>query len=327
MRFARLTVLAILAVALLVAVHAAEAQQAAKVVRVGALADRPENLDGLRQAFQELGWVVGQNMIIEVRGAEGRFERFPGLAKELVDLNVDVIMTVATPATLAAKNATSTIPIVFTHVADPVGGGFVASLARPGGHLTGVSSINLDLSAKRLDLLKEAIPQASRIAVLWHAGTATDPVYREMIRLTEVGARSLGVQLQVVEVRAPTEFGEAFTAMERKGAQALLVVPGPMVFAERRQLADLALKNRLPTMFGDLGHAHAGGLIAYAANPVETLRRAATYVDKILKGAKPANLPVEQPTKFELIINLKTAKALGLTLPPSVLARADQVIE
>jgi putative ABC transport system substrate-binding protein len=322
-----MSMVALLALASLTAPLVAEAQQAGKVARVGVLADRPGNPDALRRAFQELGWVADQNIVIEFRWAEGQFERFPALAKELVDLKVDVIMTSATPATLAAKNATRTIPIVFTHVADPVGGGFVASLARPGGNLTGVSSINLELSAKRLDLLKEAIPGAFRIAVLWHAGTATDPVYREMIRQTEVGARPLGVQLQVVEVRDSTELDEAFAAMERKGAQALLVVPGPLVFAERRRLADLALKNRLPTMFGDWGHAQAGGLMGYAANPFAMLRRAAACVDKILKGAKPADLPVEQPTKFELVINLKTAKALGLTIPPSVLARADEVIE
>ena len=317
-----------LAMALLAAPLVAKAQPTAKVARVGVLGDRPGNAaDELRQTFGELGWAVGQNIVFEFRAAEGRFERFSGLAKELVDLNVDVVLTMATPATLAAKNATKTIPIVFMFVADPVGGGFVASLARPGGHLTGLSSINLELSAKRLELLKEAIPGASRVAVLWHAGTATDPVYREMIRLTEVGARSLGVQLQVVEVRDSTELGEAFAAMARKGAQALLVVPGPMFSAERRQLADLALKNRLPTMFGDWGHAQAGGLMGYAANPLEQFRRAATYVDKILKGAKPGDLPVEQPTKFELVINLKTAKALGLTIPPAVLARADEVIE
>ena len=323
-----MSMVALLALASLTAPLVAEAQQAGKVARVGVLGDRPGNsADELRRAFQELGWTVGQNIVFEFRAAEGQFDRFPSLAKELADLNVDAILTQATPATLAAKNATRTIPIIFMFVADPVGGGFVASLARPGGNLTGLSSINLELSAKRLDLLKEAIPGASRVAVLWHAGTATDPVYREMIRQTEIGARSLGVQLQVVEVRGPTELGEAFAAMERKGAQALLVVPGPMVFAERRQLADLALKNRLPTMFGDWGHAQAGGLMGYAANPLETLRRAANYVDKILKGAKPADLPVEQPTKFELVINLKTAKALGLTIPPSVLARADEVIQ
>jgi putative tryptophan/tyrosine transport system substrate-binding protein len=197
-------------VSVLAAPLAAEAQQAAKVARVGMLGDRPPgNPDALRAAFQQLGWVVGQNLVFEFRWAEGRFERLPGLAKELVDLNVDVLMTSATPATLAAKNATSTIPIVFLNVADPVAGGFVASLARPGGNLTGVSSINHELGAKRLQLLKEAIPGASRVAVLWHAGTATDPVYREWVRLTEVGARSLGVQLHVVEVRESTELAGA----------------------------------------------------------------------------------------------------------------------
>jgi putative tryptophan/tyrosine transport system substrate-binding protein len=306
----------------------AEAQQAAKVARVAMLGDRPPgNMDALRAAFQQLGRVVGQNLVLELRWAEGRFEQLPGLAKELVDLNVDVIITVATPATLAAKNATNTIPIVFVAVADPVAGGFVASLARPGGNLTGVSSINHELAGKRLELLKEAIPAASRVAVLWHAGTATDPVYREWVRLTEVGAKALGVQLHVVEVRGPTELGEAFAAMARRSAQALLVISGPMLYAERRQLADLALKKGLPTMFGDPGFAQMGGLMDYAPNPRATPPRVAAYVDKILKGAKPADLPVEQPTKFDLVINLKTAKAMGLTIPPAVLARADEVIQ
>jgi len=269
--------------------------------------------------------VEGQNIAIEYRWAEGRFERLPDLAAELVRLKVDVIVSVVTQASLAAKNATRTIPIVMVAAGDPLGSGLVASLARPGGNVTGPSSMYAELAGKQLELLKETVPKVSRVAVLWNPANAVWQA--QMLRATEVAARALGLQLQLLEARGPDELEGAFAAMTRERASALLVQVDVIFALHARRLADLAAKRHLPAMYGSREHVEAGGLMSYAPNIPDLFRRAATYVDKILKGAKPADLPVEQPTRFELIINLKTAKALGLTIPPSLLVRADQVIE
>jgi putative ABC transport system substrate-binding protein len=265
--------------------------------------------------------------VIEYRSAEGNVERFPAVAAELVALKVDIIVAPATPAALAAKQATKTLPIVFIAVGDPVTSGLVSSLARPGGNVTGLSILDPDLVGKCLEQLKQAVPGVSRVAVLWHPGAFPEPTEKDMLKGAEVAARSLGVRLQFVEARGPADFDRAFSEMARAGAGALSVLSGLMFFNERRGLVDLAAKNRLPAVYAGCDFVDAGGLMAYGANRADLFRRAATYVDKILKGAKPADLPVEQPTKFELVINLKTAKALGLTIPPSLLQRADQVIE
>jgi putative ABC transport system substrate-binding protein len=265
--------------------------------------------------------------VIEYRDAEGKRERLPALAAELVALKVDVIVVTSTPAGLAARQATRTIPIVLGWVVDPVGSGLVTSLARPGGNVTGLSSLARELVGKRLELLKQAVPGVSRIAVIWHPGDYGERTESEMHNAEDVAARTLGVRRQVLEARGPEDFDRAFSDIARARADAVVVQSTNVFFIERRRLVDLAAKNRLPAMYPTREFVDAGGLMSYAANTADLLRRAATYVDKILKGAKPANLPVEQPTKFELVINLKTAKVLGLTIPPSLLQRADQVIE
>ena len=298
-----------LAFGILLAPLAAEAQQGGKA---------------FRQGLRDLGYVEGQNIAIEYRWAEGRFERLPDLAAELVRLKVDVIVSVVTQASLAAKNATRTIPIVMVAAGDPLGSGLVASLARPGGNVTGPSSMLAELAGKELELLKETVPNVSRVAVLWNPANAVWQA--QMLRATEVAARALGLQLQLLEARGPDELEGAFAAMTRERASALLVQVDVIFALHARRIADLAAKRRLPAMYGSREHVEAGGLISYAPNVPDVFRRAATYVDKILKGAKPADLPVEQPTKFELVINLKTAKALGLTIPQAVLIRADEVI-
>jgi len=277
--------------------------------------------DGLRQ----FGWVVGRNIAIEPRWAEGRFERLPDLAAEMVQLKVDVIVANVTQASLAAKRATSTIPIVMVGVGDPLGSGLVESLARPGGNVTGPSSMLAEASGKQLALLKEAVPNASPVAVLRNPA---NPVWQaSALRETEAAARALGLRLQLFEARGPDELEEAFAAMTRERAGALFV-PADIIFVRHAQrMAELAARHHLPAMFGFREHVEAGGLMSYAANFAIMFRRAATFVDKILKGAKPSDLPVEQPTKFELAINLTTAKALGLTIPQSLLLRADEVIQ
>jgi putative ABC transport system substrate-binding protein len=269
--------------------------------------------------------VDGQNIAIEYRFAEGRLERLPELAVELVRLKVDVILATSSPPALAAKNATRTIPIVMATSADPVGLGLVASLAWPGGNVTGLSfSVGLDVAGKELELLKETVPNVRRVAVLSNSGNPGNALALENVKTR---ARSLGVQLQILEARGPNELESAFKAMARERAEAFLVIPDSVFGFHRDRIQELAAKNRLPAMYGLREHTEAGGLMSYAVDLRDSLRRSATYVDKILKGAKPADLPIEQPTKYELIINLKTAKALGLTIPPSVLARADEVIE
>jgi putative ABC transport system substrate-binding protein len=318
------------AMALLAAPLAADAQQAGKVPRIGFLrpgspSDRPHLLDAFRQGLREFGWIEGQNIVIDYRYAEGRFDRLPDLAAELVRLKVDIIVAVGTPAAAAAKNATETIPIVTISVGDPVGLGLIASLARPGGNVTGSSfSVGLKIVGKGLELLKETVPKVRRVAILSNPANPAQPL---AIRKVNVAARSLGVQLQLLEARGPNEFDGAFAAMAKERVGALLVVPDSMLTVHRTRLADLAARSRLPAAYGTRESVEAGGLMSYGPNFADMYRRAATYVDKILKGAKPGDLPVEQPTKFDLVINLKTAKALGLTIPPSLLLRADQVIE
>jgi len=319
-----------LTLSLLAAPLAADAQQAGKVPRIGFLSltspsDRPPLLDAFRQGLRELGWVEGQNIVIDYRYAEGRVDRLPDLAAELVRLKVDLIVASAgTQAATAAKNATETIPIVMIYVRDPVGTGLIASLARPGGNVTGVSgSAGLGLFAKQLELLKETVPKIRRVAIL----SNPDNAYHQLaIREVNVAARSLGVQLQLLEARGPNEFDGAFAAMAKERVGALLVLSDAIFGSHGTRLADLAARSRLPAAFGVRDDVEAGGLMSYGPSILDSYRQAATYVDKILKGAKPADLPVEQPMKFELVLNLKTAEALGLTIPPLILFQADEVI-
>ncbi|HEV2056810.1 MAG TPA: ABC transporter substrate-binding protein [Methylomirabilota bacterium] len=283
-------------------------------------------LDAFRQGLRELGWVEGQNIVIDYRYAEGRFDRLPDLAAELVRLKVDIIVAQPLPAAAAAKNATETIPIVMiSGGADPVGLGLIATLARPGGNVTGSSySAGQEIGGKQLELLKKTVPKVRRVAIL---SNPANPGHPPMVGELNVAARSLGVQLQLLEVRGPNEFDGAFAAMATERAGALLVLSDGMFNLHRTRLADLAARSRLPAAYGVREFVDAGGLMSYGPSLRDLYRRSAAYVDKILKGAKPADLPVEQPTKFELVINLKTAKALGLTIPPSLLQRADELIQ
>ena len=309
----------------------AAAQPAGNVPRVGYLLagshsdpQRQRLLEAFRQGLRELGYVEGQNIAIESRWAEGKDDRLPALAADLVRSKVDVIVAQSGAATRAAQQATRTIPIVMSLSNDAEGSGLIASLARPGGNVTGLTIMVPDLAGKQFQLLKEVIPKVSRVALLTNpANPASAPFLRE----AEAAARALGVRLQTLETRNPQEIDSAFAAMTRERAGALLILPDQIFVSQRRQIAELATKRRLPSVYGVREYAEAGGLMAYGANHIDLVRRAATFVDKILKGAKPADLPVEQPTKFELIINLRTAKAIGLTIPPSVLQRADQIID
>jgi putative ABC transport system substrate-binding protein len=317
---------------LLAAPFPAEAQPAAKVPRIGYLMLNAAAAPHLREAFlqglRDLGYVEGRNVVIEYRSAEGKPERLPALAAELVALKVDVIVAGGLHHALAAKQATRTLPIVFLGVTDPITSGLVTSLARPSGNATGLSMLaSPEIVGKRLELLTQAVPGVSRVAVLWQPGGQGERTDKDMLKEAEVAARALGVRLHFVEARGPDDFDRAFPDMTRAHAGALTVLGGSMFFNERRRLVALAAKNRLPAAYGQRDFVDAGGLMAYGANIADLFRRAATYVDKVLKGAKPADLPVEQPTKFELVINLKTAKALGLTIPPSLLRRADEVIQ
>jgi putative tryptophan/tyrosine transport system substrate-binding protein len=306
---------------------AARTQQAGKVARIGYLSPGSASVrtDAFRQGLREHGYVEEKNILIEYRFAEGNFDRLADLAAQLVQLKVDVIVAEATQASLAAKDATRTIPIVMLIVADPVGSGLVASLARPGANITGTPSMTAEVVGKSLQVLKEAVPKASRVAVLWNPNNVV--AQAKMLRETEVAAAVLEVQLQLVGVRGPGEFDSAFAAITRGDASALLVLADPILVLHKTRIVDFAEKSRLPAMYGNKEYVAAGGLMAYGSHAADIFRRTATYVDKILKGAKPADLPVEQPTRFEFIINLKTAKTLGFTFPPSLLARADEVIE
>jgi putative tryptophan/tyrosine transport system substrate-binding protein len=302
-----------------------------KVPKIGYLATSvgpsPHLREALLQGLRDLGYAEGRNVVIEYRDADGKLERLPALAAELVALKVDVIVAVSTPQALAARQATSTIPIVFTSAADPIGSGLVRSHARPGGNVTGLTSRTQELVSKCLEQLKLAVPGVTRVAVLWNPGTRGDRTERDMLKQAEAAARSLGVRLQFFEARGPEELDRAFSEMTGARADALTVLSSTMLFAERRRLVDLAAKTRLPAVYPWREAVDAGGLMSYGASIADLFRRAATYVDKILKGAKPGDLPVEQPAKFEVVINLKTARDLGLTIPQSVLARADEVIK
>ena len=330
---------------LLAAPLAVEAQPAGKVYRIGyllagrppaqdllkgrtlrpGLPGAPHLIEALLRELRARGWIEGQNIVIDFRFAEGRLDRLPDLAAELVRLKVDIIVTVTAYAAVAAKNATATIPIVTIDASDPVGLGLIASLARPGGNVTGLSmDVGPEILGKRLELLKEVVPKVRQVAVL---STPGSPVQALVIGEVKGAARSLGVQLQLLEARDPSEFDSAFAAMAKERAGALLVIGDILMYTHRVRLAELAAKTRMPAVYGLRDFAEAGGLMSYGTDLIDLHRRAAIHVDKILKGAKPADLPVEQPTKFELVINLKTAKALGLTIPQSVLQRADEVIQ
>ena len=310
---------------------AGEAPQAAKVPRIGYvstnLAASPHLVDAFRQGLRDLGYVEGSNVVIEYRSAEGKLERLPALAAELAALKVDVIVAPNTPAVLGTKEVTRTLPIVFVTVADPVTSGLVASLARPGGNVTGLSLFGPELAGKCLELLKQAVPGVGRVAFLRQPGALDERTEMRWMKEADVAARALGMRLQFVEARGPADFDRAFSDMTRARADALAVLAGSTIFAERRRVVDLAAKNRLPAVYAWREYADVGGLMSYGPDLADLYRRAATYVDKILKGANPSDLPVEQPTKFQLVVNLKTAKTLRLTIPPSVLARADQIID
>jgi len=318
--------IAVLLVSLALAfVHVTEAQQPKKVYRIGLVSGEGPQLEAFRRGLRDLGYNEGKNIVLEYRDPEGKNERLPGLVAALVQLKVDVLVLTALPAILAAKQATKIMPIVILINADPVAAGIVDSLARPGGNITGVTRLTRELSGKRLELLKEAFPSISRLGILWDAnGLALDIVFKEY----ESAARALKIQLQSLEVRGPNpDLAGAFQAASKERANALITITDALVSPYRKRIADLAIKNRLPSMYERSFYVEAGGLMSYSADDAAISRRAAVYVDKILKGAKPADLPVEQPTKFEFVINLKTAKALNLTIPQSVLYRADKVIK
>ena len=320
MRRAVLLVLFLLASALVV-----EAQLSGKVYRIGVLAhDDAAGVQTFRQALRDLGYTEGRNLVIEARYDKGNAEALPALAAELVKLKVDAILAASSTYVRAAKQATTTIPIVFAVHNDPVGTGDVASLAHPGGNITGTTQMATDLSAKQLGLLKETVPGISRVGVLWNP---TTPSHGPALKEIESAARTLGVQLTRLAAAHESELDRAFAAAARDRIEALFVLTSPMIAQHSGRVVSQAMKHRLPTMYAARSFAEAGGLLAYGPDQLDLYRRAAGYVDRILKGAKPANLPVEQPTKFELVVNLKTAKTLGLTIPPSVLLRADQVLE
>jgi putative ABC transport system substrate-binding protein len=307
----------------------AEAQQPKKIPRIGYLSgNSPDSetrrTEAFRQGLRDLGYIESKNISIEWRFAEQKLNRLPALAAELVNLGVDVIVTGGPGATRPANEATNTIPIVMAQDADPVGNGFVVSLARPGGNITGLSTLSPELSGKRLEILKEAVPRLSRAGVI---GTSTNPTNAQALRGTELAGEALGIKLQYFDVRSLKDVENALGAGAKSKADAVLFLGGPILATQRRHFAGLALKNRLPAMYWRSDIVATGGLMSYSVSFTDLDRRAATYVDKILKGAKPADLPVEQPTKFELVINLKTAKQIGLTVPPNVLARADRVIK
>jgi len=311
---------------------AAEEPQAAKVARIGILtinrvAAAPHLTGAFLQGLRDLGYVEGRNVAIEYRDAGGKVDRLPALAAELVALKVDVIMAGSTPLALAAKQATRTLPIVFIGSGDPVADGLVTSLARPGGNVTGLSSLTPERMGKCLELLKQAVPGVSRVALLWQPGAISERTEQDTLKSAEGAARALGVQLQLVPARGPADIDRAFSDMTRARAGALAVWTSAMFVAERRRLVALTAKHRLPGVYTLREFVDAGGLMSYGHSQADLNRRAATYVDKILTGAKPADLPVEQPTNFELVINLRTARALGLTIAPPLLARADQVVE
>jgi len=329
MRFARLTVLAILALSLLAAPFVAEAQPAGKVYRIGFLGNSTPALEAnlveaFRQGLRERGYVEAKDVEIEYRWAEGQYERFPELIADLIRVKVDVIVTAGTPAAVAVKRATTTIPLVMLAAGDPVGTGLIASLARPGGNVTGLTAIAADLEGKRLELLREVLPNISYVAVLWNPANSFQVVAEREVR---AAAQVLHLKIQSVGVRAASELDEALEAMVRERPGAFVVLADRLFLHNRATIMAFATRHRLPGVSAYRELVEAGGLMSFGPSYADMHRRAAAYVDKILKGAKPADLPVEQPTKFELVINAKTAKALGLTIPPAVLARADEIIQ
>jgi len=308
---------------------AAEAQQAQKVPRIGhvtisSLSSNAARNAAFERALRELGYVPGKNIVIEWRSAEGKFSRLPAILAELLRLEVDLIVSGGASVTRAAKHATSTVPIIMRQDPDPVGNGFVASLARPGGNITGVSSLTADLSRKRLELLKEIVPGLSRVAVL---GTSTNASNAQQIKETKLAADAIGVQIHFLDVLRPGDIESAFLAADDRRAEAFLMLFGPILRPHRRRVTELAIKSQRPAVYPFSVFVEAGGLMSYGTSLLHLEHRAAIYVDKILKGAKPADLPIETPTKFELVVNLKTAKRLGITIPSSILLRADEVIE
>jgi putative tryptophan/tyrosine transport system substrate-binding protein len=326
-RHSRVTALLLIGF-VLASIHSGEAQQQATVPKIGFLAGVSPSaitvrLEAFRRGLRELGYIEGKNIVIESRYAEEHLDRLPALASELVRLKVDVIITGGPPAIRSAKNATSTIPIVMGFDSDPVANGFVASLARPGGNITGLSALSPEISGKQLELLREIIPKLSRVSAI---GSSSEPGNARTLKETELAARVFGLKLQTLDIRDASDFDTAFEAATKERSDAGLVLPSAYAFAERIRLVNLAAKNRLPVMYGSSEYVEAGGLMTYGVSFTDLFQRAAIYVDKILRGAKPAELPVEQPKKFELVINLKAAKQIGLTIPPNVLARADRVI-
>ena len=325
----RRTFFSTVAGSLFVAPIAARAQQAAQIRRIGFLSAAPlssitARTEAFRQGLRQLGYVEGENIVIEWRSADDTWSRLPDLVAELVRLKVALIVTAEGPAAVAARKTAPTIPVVMGQSGDPVAIGLVASLARPEGNVTGLTTLSSELPGKQVGLLKETVPKMSRLAVL---SNPANPASAVMLQRVEATAVALGLQLRLFDVRDGKELDNAFSAMTRERADGLVVLPDPMFLTQRVPIADLAAKSRLPAIYGIPEHGEAGGLITYAASRTDLFRRAATFVDKILKGAKPADLPVEQPTKFELVINLKTAKGLGLTIPQAVLVRADEVIQ
>ena len=324
----RRIVICLLLTVLPLTVPLVDAQQATKTAQIGLLGNSQSANPGYREAFRqrlrELGYTDGKNLVIEYRWAEGKSERYPALAAELVSLKVDVIVTAGAAATRPAKEATNTIPIVMAQDPDPIGNGFVASLARPGGNITGLSSLVTDLEGKRLELLKEIVPRLSRVAVL---GSSTEPSNAQSARETELAPGAFGVKLQYLDVLSPKDIETVFRAASKARAQAVLMLAGAIFTSHQTQIAEIAAKSRLPAIYNRREFVEAAGLMSYGVSITDLWRRAATYVDKILKGAKPADLPVEQPMKFEFIVNLIAAKQIGLTIPPNVLVRADKVIK
>jgi len=318
----------LLIVAVAVVAATAQAQQTTKIPRIGYLATASlsafaTRTEAFRQGLRELGYIEGKNILIEYRYADGKTDRVPALADELVRIKVDIIVTGGAPATLSAKDATRTIPIVMASDADPVGSGVVASLARPGGNITGFSTLATDISGKRLELLKEIVPRLSHVAVF---GTSSYPGNGQALKEMEVAAGAFGMKLQYLDVLDANDIANGFREASKAHADAVLVLASPVFISQRTRITDLVIRNRVPAIYPNGEYVEDGGLMSYGANNADLFRRAAIYVDKILKGAKPAELPVEQPKKFELIINLKAAKQIGLTIPPNVLARADKVI-
>jgi putative ABC transport system substrate-binding protein len=316
----------LLAVLLLLSVSSAQAQQPAKVPRVGLLVPGSQSVfssrtEAFRQGLREVGYIEGQNIAIEYRYTEGKTDRLPDLTTELVALKVDVIVTASIPPVLAAKKASSTIPIVFASTNDPVASGLVDSLARPGGNITGLTNLSPDLDGKRLELLKEAFPKVTRVAYFWNPDAPATG-----LRGMQAAAPKLGMQLQPLGVRTADDFDRAFEAALRERAHALMTLPSPVFITHQKRIVEFATKSRLPAIYPFTDFVESGGLMAYAPSRLQNWRRAAHFVDKILKGTKPGEIPVEQPSKFELVINVKTAKQIGLTIPPNVLARADRVI-